>query len=76
MTPEEKAKELFNKFIPHSRDNSGFGYNREMEEKNAKSCVIICVDEIIQELEPDDLFKNYNERVTYWRDVKEEISKL
>lgn len=74
MTPEEKAKHL----IQHYQSIlSNFKQSNARRQKNyAKLCSNICVDEIIQELEPDDLFKNYNERVTYWRDVKEEISKL
>lgn len=41
-----------------------------------KACAALCCDEIIAEIEPDLLFQNYNERVTYWKDIKEEIQKL
>ena len=66
MTPEEKAKELVNKMI-------GGCCRCPIDSKEA---ALTCCDEIIEELEPDDLFKRYNERATYWRDVKEEIIKL
>lgn len=75
MTPYEKAIRLIQKMeglVARPFD----GKSNILLNPVTKERAIICVDEIIQELEPDDLFKNYNERVTYWRDVKEEISKL
>ena len=63
MTSKEKAKELVEKFIPHSSGNSN---NNE-----AKQCALIAVDEIINLLSHD-----INPLVNYWFEVKQEIEKL
>ena len=71
MTPEEKAVEITKKM-----GYAAGTYINDLVLDIAKRSAIICCDEIIAELEPDDLFQNYNERVTYWKDVKEEIKKI
>jgi len=46
MTPEEKAKELINKFIAHAswgRDSD----DEEWANSSAKQCAIICVEQIM-----------------------------
>lgn len=80
MTPIDKSVQLVNLYYPLVKDErysaTSTSMGHETRIYHAKRAATICVDEIIQELEPDDLFKNYNERVTYWRDVKAEIEKL
>lgn len=60
MTSKEKAKELVEKFIPHSSGNSN---NNE-----AKQCALIAVDEILEN--NDDYVNN-----KYWQEVKQELCK-
>ena len=68
MTPEEKAKELVEKFYSIS------GYRRF-----AIGYALICVDEIIKAL--NSYTTNNSEihnsrRTKYWQEVKQEIEKL
>jgi hypothetical protein len=65
MTPKEKAKELVDKFMPHSNGNSN---NNE-----AKQCALIAVDEILNNNKI--LFEDVlNDQ--YWQEVKQEIELL
>jgi hypothetical protein len=72
MTPKEKAKELVDKFIPHS---SGDSNNNE-----AKECALIAVNEIINCLDDDDLYiqgeSNIDGFISYYKEIKQEIEKL
>lgn len=78
MSPEEKAKELIGRFVPHSKFNFGFGCSKEVETENAKACAIICCDEIIVEIE--DLQQNcvmeFPMALEYWQKVKTYIQSL
>jgi hypothetical protein len=73
MTPKEKAIELFNKMCDYKLDHS-----------DAKRCVLIAVDEILNTLkifpEKDTTSKsvvNFSvSRIMYWVIVKQEIEKL
>lgn len=68
MTPKEKAKELFDKFIQTNR-NAFF----------AKECALIAVDEIYQlELLYGQYSDDGNQEMhySYWEEVKTEIEKL
>jgi hypothetical protein len=60
MTPNEKAKELVNKF-----------YNEVKYMERAKECALIAVREILNEYWWHD-----NKRHDYWQGVKQEIEKL
>lgn len=44
----------------------------------AKQCALICVDEMIDNLNPCDTMcqSQYNQEVKYWQEVKIEIEKL
>ena len=64
MTPQEKAKELVDKYMPYSTGNSN--------NNTAKQAAIICVEEILNE--PAIEFNEY--RKAYWQDVKNELNKL
>ena len=67
MTPKEKAKELVDKMMNEQ-------FNTE-EISQAKQCALICVNEILHELEEEE--DGYRmDRVEYWEQVKQEIEKL
>ena len=67
MTPQEKAKELVDKFMPHSSGNSN---NNE-----AKQCALIAVDEIIDAVDWHE-FEVPNDVLHFYFEVKREIEKL
>ena len=73
MTPKDKAKELFGKYAMYLRAN--LRYDEEANE-DAKVCVLIAVDEILN----DDMYgmdeELFEERINYWEEVKHEIEKL
>lgn len=79
MTAEEKAMELHEKFLllVDCGDNR---YTTTIQEKNAKECAIIAVDEIINCLDDNDLYvsgeTNTNEIIDYWQDVKNHLNKM
>jgi len=64
MTPKEKAKELVESFKPYINNISLINDNIDNDWglRNAKQCVLITVNELIQET-----------RHKYWYDVKHEI---
>jgi ribosomal protein S17E len=66
MTPQEKAKELFNKYA----DNFNFDDTYRSYRQQAKQCALIAVNEIYNEIH------TYYERYEYWQEVKQEIEKL
>ena len=77
MTPKEKAKELIDKFVVHTKVfHQGNGWEEYID--SAKQCAIIAVDEILGmsyfdvEImsEEDSLYKNY------WREVRIEIGAI
>jgi len=63
MTPQEKAKELIEKFRLNVLDYEGCSIN----EHKAKQCALIAVDEILS---------IGCVEVPYWYEVKQEIEKL
>ena len=68
MTPKEKAKELFMDMkyhIPYVHDPT-----EPSEDKIAKQCALIAVDEIIK------VSTNSQNSENYWRQVKQEIVNL
>lgn len=65
MTPKEKAKELFDKFIPLVE-----AYSSEGQSDNTKQCALIAVDEIIDTKCLGSLI------LEYWNEVKQEINNL
>jgi hypothetical protein len=69
MTPEEKAKDLVDKFtvVGLQQRNEGI------------QCALICVDEIVKEIQCNAL--DFGAEVplivyTYWKNVKHEIQRL
>lgn len=77
MTPKEKALELcdaFYQYLPleHNVITTDGDLSWEYDGwDNAKQCVLIAVDEIIEVLSND-----INPLVNYWFEVKQEIEKL
>jgi hypothetical protein len=67
MTAEEKAEELFYKYR-HLKN-----FDSYINDKNAKQCALIAVDEVIEQLEG---YGWYKPQKTYWDAVKQEIEKL
>ena len=69
MTPKEKAKELYNKFY----NTSSHPHHVESRKNNAKQCVLIAVDEIMNVIIGS---YDYELEKIYWQDVKNEILAL
>jgi hypothetical protein len=67
MTPKKKAEELIDKFLPSMKWSNPI-YRRE----EAKQCVLICVDEILKELDNCDCYN----QIAHYKEVKKEIEKL
>ena len=65
MTPQDKAKELFDKFKKEMIENEAY-----FVDSAARSCALIAVDEI------RDVIPQISDIQYYWIDVKAEIQKL
>jgi hypothetical protein len=73
MTPEEKAKELFNKFSRHIMHFDELeGWKEYIDSSEAKQFSLIAVDEILNINSVDKDFSLSH----YWLDVKDEIENL
>ena len=73
MTPQEKAKELFDKYCFAIRtEERGSGYFTNII--YAKDCALIAVDEILKDKEEIDGMRIIND--LYWLKVKKEIENL
>ena len=68
MTPQEKAKQLYNKFSPHCLVKNFYG--DDVEVASTKQCALIAVGEIIK------VSTNSQNSENYWRQVKQEIVNL
>jgi len=65
MTAKEKAKELVEKYLPHSTGNSN--------NNAAKQCALIAVDEI---LSANQIWYADSVPSRYWQKVKNELNQL
>jgi hypothetical protein len=76
ITPQEKAKEIIKKFIPHAQYWDC--YNDELLKKNhAKQCALIAVEEIIDlNLGLSNCDENNWSIEKFYIEVKQEIQKL
>jgi hypothetical protein len=72
MTPKEKAKELFDKFIVKVLDRNGTSAMNGFE---AKQCALIAVDELIDFAKLTDATNGWD-HLNYVNEVKQEIEKL
>jgi hypothetical protein len=80
MTPKQKALELYGKYMLSLQNDN---YPEEPDdEKTAKECVLIAVNEVLKIAKPVDdfmrpFFTSSEDGVCYyWNEVKEEINKL
>ena len=69
MTPKEKAEALVERFRMNVLDWEGCSIN----EHKAKQCALIAVDEI---LKVASFYNDSQAEVTYWQEVKQEITNL
>jgi hypothetical protein len=82
MIPQEKARELVNKYLntsidfPYldSQDGNCIGTGR-MTHYSAVKFALIAVEEIIEAIDWHE-FEQPNEEYDYWNEVKKEIEKL
>jgi hypothetical protein len=67
MTPQEKAKDLLDKFreFADGTDSETDRYSPKVEKEKAKQCALIAINELIKET-----------GAKYWYDVKQEIELL
>jgi hypothetical protein len=73
MTPEEKAKDLFNKFSIRTKFLDEFeGWKEYIDSSKAKQFALVAVDEILNINSVDKDFSLTH----YWLDVKNEIENL
>ena len=78
MTPQEKAKELYEKFSLYTRtgdEEDIFGeYDKANKYFNKNAC-LLCVQEIIK-CNPTNWDDGAESTIPYWEEVKNEINKL
>ena len=84
MSPQEKAKELIDKFRPYVDSEiageTNFEYSKEQETTMALKCALIVVDEIIDEIKVnkriDWLYerKGGEEFLVYWYAVRDNLN--
>jgi hypothetical protein len=79
MTPQEKAKELVNKFRPYTKIIVADAEYIE----DTKKCALIAVDELIKEARFSSVYieevfftTGYYDKQDYWQEVKQEIENL
>jgi len=70
MTPKEKAKQLYNKFIVLTSDET-----IEKRHRTAKTCALICVKEI-QSYPNNEFVVKGSWTDEYWNQVRLEINNL
>ena len=75
MTPKEKAEELVDKFIEHTRVfHEVLGWEDYID--SAKQCALIAVDEIAKCTKYEEQkFDNDRFAEDFWQEVKQEIEK-
>lgn len=79
MTPEEKAKELVERFEPYvdPNEDSVGRIIKDAIKENSKSCAIIAVGEVISILINKDTALTYLEKdIQYWNEVLKYIKEL
>ena len=75
MTSKDKAEELVNKFIPHTKVfHEILGWEDYID--SAKQCALIAVNEIINcNPHSNPLNTDVYSTMSYWQEVKQEIIK-
>jgi hypothetical protein len=77
MTPQEKAKQLVDRYyfsLPNNGSFSGIN-NINSRWDEGKQCALIAVDEILNVVERV-YYHDANMLVPYWEEVKQEIEKI
>jgi hypothetical protein len=75
MTPKEKAEELINKFIPHTKVfHEVLGWEDYID--SAKQCALVAVDELIKIHYLLTTTHDTSPSINYWNDVKQELENL
>lgn len=81
MTPEEKAKDLFNKMLEHCWYNTfptdRYGVSRKVttyRDNEAKQCALIATNEIIENIPM--YTGNLNPKWKYWDDVRTALNAI
>ena len=75
MTPKEKAEELINKFIPHTKVfHEVLGWEDYID--SAKQCALVAVDELIKIHYLLTTTHETSPSINYWLDVKQELENL
>jgi hypothetical protein len=75
MTPEEKAKDLFNKFSRHIMHFDELeGWIEHIDSCEAKQFALVAVDEILNHHQQEQGL--YRIDKYYWQEVKKEIENL
>lgn len=75
MTPQEKAVELYSKYVYQICNDNGISESDSVL-LCARFCAFIAVDEIIQTVDMCIPYVNDETYVTYWNKVKQEIENL
>jgi hypothetical protein len=78
MTPQEKAKKLYDKYVPFVQRWDDFNAI-SIKKENAKQCALLALDEIIPIVEgyEDSLsLSQQSDALEWWQEVKQEIEKL
>lgn len=86
-TPQEKAKELVERFENHSKhteyvDDNRYKHNSTLSLYHTKQCALICVDELLNATKTKitkfdrSTVRNIYIESNYWHTVKQEIEKL
>lgn len=71
MSPQEKAKELVEKFILFTPADEEFEY------PYAKQCALIAADEVLNEYKSNETFTQpVSDRIFMYKRIKQEIEKL
>ena len=75
MTPQEKAQELIDKYLPEVRGADRYNYNLEdMNVFIAKQCALIAVNEVLANIDATILYNPESASIplnkSYWSEVK------
>jgi hypothetical protein len=76
MTPQEKAKELVNKYKNPFNRIGCIPPSETMFDSTAKECALIAVDEVMNADWYIPTFEDNKKWTSYWKEVEQEIEKL
>ena len=76
MTPKEKAQEILSRYTSITLKEVVPGIFLAFDEEVCKKFALILVEEILDEIHPFELAWEYEEKIKFWNDVKQEIEAL